>query len=244
MGDKVAVITGGARGIGAACVQAFLAEGWRVAVCELDAAGGERFIQELNRPEGEARFYAVNVAHEESVEAAFKKIVADFGRIDALVNNAGINQDTLLVRMKAEQWQRVIDVNLTGTFLCTRAVAPVMMRQRGGRIINIASVVGVMGNVGQANYCASKAGIIGFTKSVARELAGRNVTVNAVTPGFIETDMTVKLPEKVREEFLRGIPLGRPGQPADVAAAVLFLAGDGAAYFTGQVLGVNGGMYM
>ena len=244
MGEKVVAITGGARGIGAACVRAFLAEGWRVAVCDLDGAAGERFVQELGRPADDARFYAVNVADEEKVDAAFKKIVADFGRVDALVNNAGINQDTLLVRMKTEQWQRVLDVNLTGTFLCTRAVAPVMMRQRSGRIINIASVVGVMGNAGQANYCASKAGIIGFTKSIARELAGRNVTVNAITPGFIETDMTEKLPGKVREEFLRGIPLGRPGQPADVAGAVLFLAGDSAAYFTGQVLGVNGGMYM
>jgi 3-oxoacyl-[acyl-carrier protein] reductase len=244
MDQKLAVVTGGARGIGACCVQAFLGAGYAVAVCDLNAETGEAFVRELGRPEAELRFYSVNVAEPASVNAAFNKIVQDFGRLDVLVNNAGITQDTLLLRMKEEQWDRVLDVNLKGTFLCIQAAAPVMLRQRSGRIINLASVVGMMGNAGQANYCASKAGVIGLTKSAARELAPRSVTVNAVAPGYIETDMTRHLSEKVKEEFRKIIPLARAGQSEDVAQAVLFLASDHAAYITGQVLGVNGGMYM
>ncbi len=244
MEKKLAVITGGARGIGACCVQAFLSAGYAVAVLDLNAETGEAFVRGLGRPENELRFYGINVADAASVSATFEKIVKDFGRLDVLVNNAGITQDTLLLRMKEEQWDRVLDVNLKGTFLCIQAAAPVMLRQRSGRIINLASVVGMMGNAGQANYCASKAGVIGLTKSAARELASRSITVNAVAPGYIETDMTRNLPEKAKEEFLKMIPLARAGQSEDVAQAALFLASDHAAYITGQVLGVNGGMYM
>jgi len=244
MDKRLAVVTGGARGIGACCVQAFLNAGYAVAVLDLNAETGEAFVKGLGRPETELRFYSINVADPASVSAVFDKIVKDFGRLDVLVNNAGITQDTLLLRMKEEQWDRVLDVNLKGTFLCIQAAAPVMLRQRSGRIINLASVVGMMGNAGQANYCASKAGVIGLTKSAARELAPRSVTVNAVAPGYIETDMTRHLSEKVKEEFLKIIPLARAGQSEDVAQAVLFLASDQAAYITGQVLGVNGGMYM
>ena len=183
---------------------------------------------------------AVTADADRLVDAA----VAAYGRLDILVNNAGITRDGLLLRMKDEDWDAVLNVNLKGAFLCTRAAAKVMSKQRYGRIINISSVVGEMGNAGQANYCASKAGLLGLTKSVARELARRNVTVNAVTPGFIVTDMTEALPEKTREELASQIPLGRLGNAEDIAHAVLFLASDGAGYVTGQVLGVNGGMYM
>jgi len=170
--------------------------------------------------------------------------VSHFGRLDILVNNAGITRDGLLLRMKDEDWDAVLDTNLKGAFLCTRAAAKVMTKQKFGRIINISSVVGEMGNPGQANYCASKAGLIGLTKSVARELARRNITVNAITPGFITTDMTEALPEKTRQELAAQIPLGRLGDASDIAQAVNFLASDHAGYITGQVLGINGGMYM
>ncbi|MBN2430041.1 MAG: 3-oxoacyl-[acyl-carrier-protein] reductase [Acidobacteria bacterium] len=243
MNGKVAVVTGAARGIGAACARALLAGGYRVAVCDIDAAAGEKFVRELGAT-GDARFYVLNVMDAGQVEAVMKQIVADFGSVDVLVNNAGITRDGLVMRMKAEQWQQVLDVNLNGTYYCAQAVVMPMIKQRQGRIINIASVVGQMGNAGQANYCASKAGVIGLTKSLARELASRGITVNAVAPGFIETDMTAKLGEKAREELLRNVPIPRLGQPEDVAQAVLFLAGEGASYITGHVLNVNGGMYM
>jgi 3-oxoacyl-[acyl-carrier protein] reductase len=244
MDNKVAVITGGARGIGATCVVTFLNAGYAVAVCDLNSEVGEAFVRAQGRSESDLRFYSLNVADAASVNTVFERIVKDFGRLDVLVNNAGITQDTLLLRMKEEQWDRVLDVNLKGTFLCMQAAAPVMLRQRSGRIVNMASVVGIMGNPGQANYVASKAGVIGLTKSVARELAARSVTVNAVAPGLIETDMTRHLSDKVKEEFLKMIPLGRAGQPEDVAQAVLFLASEQASYITGQVLSVNGGMNM
>jgi 3-oxoacyl-[acyl-carrier protein] reductase len=244
MDKPVAVVTGGARGIGAACATALHQAGFALAVADMDLATAEAFAASVGAPAGDFRAYKLNVAGESEVVTVFKKIQEDFGRIDVLVNNAGIAQDNLMMRMKIEQWQRVLDVNLTGAFLCTRAVIPVMMRQRSGRVINIASVVGEMGNAGQANYCASKAGLIGFTKAVAREVASRNITVNAVAPGFIETEMTRNLPDAVKQEFNRNIPLGRAGQPEDIAQAVLFLAGAGAAYITGFVLDVNGGMYM
>lgn len=244
MESKVAIITGGARGIGAACARTMLEAGYHVAVADRDTAAGDAFIREMALPPERLRFYPLDITDEVSVEDAFKKILQEMGGLDILVNNAGITQDALFLRMKKEQWQKVLDVNLTGAFLCTKAVVPYMIRHQGCRIINIASVVGEMGNAGQANYCASKAGLIGFTKSLARELAGRAVTVNAVAPGFIETEMTQHLPEKAREEFLRNIPLGRPGSTGDVANAVLFLASGNAGYITGQVLDVNGGMYM
>jgi 3-oxoacyl-[acyl-carrier protein] reductase len=244
MSGKVAVVTGGARGIGASCVLAFVKAGYRVAVCDIDAATGEEFVHGLGVGSEDARFYTLNVMDIEQVDAVLKQIVAEFGSVDVLVNNAGITRDGLVMRMKTDQWQQVLDVNLNGSFYCARSIVPQMMKQRWGRIINIASVVGQMGNAGQANYCASKAGVIGLTKSLARELASRGITVNAVAPGFIETDMTAKLGEKAREELLRNVPVPRLGQPEDVAQAVLFLAGDGASYITGNVLNVNGGMYM
>jgi 3-oxoacyl-[acyl-carrier protein] reductase len=198
----------------------------------------------LNWKYWEAIAVAGDVAVTADADRLVDAAVAAYGRLDILVNNAGITRDGLLLRMKDEDWDAVLNVNLKGAFLCTRAAAKVMSKQRYGRIINISSVVGEMGNAGQANYCASKAGLLGLTKSVARELARRNVTVNAVTPGFIVTDMTEALPEKTREELASQIPLGRLGDAEDIAHAVLFLASDGAGYVTGQVLGVNGGMYM
>jgi 3-oxoacyl-[acyl-carrier protein] reductase len=184
------------------------------------------------------------VGSREDVQGFFNQIAEESGRVDVLVNNAGITADGLLVRMKEKDWDRVLDINLKGAFHCIQAVAKMMMRQRSGRIINMASVVGVMGNAGQANYVASKAGLIGLTKTVARELAPRGITVNAVAPGFVETSMTAELPEKVKEAMLAQIPLGRMGQPEDVADVVAFLASEEASYITGQVLHVNGGMYM
>jgi 3-oxoacyl-[acyl-carrier protein] reductase len=201
-------------------------------------------VAEIKEKGGEAIAVAGDVAVTADADRLVDAAVAAYGRLDILVNNAGITRDGLLLRMKDEDWDAVLNVNLKGAFLCTRAAAKVMSKQRYGRIINISSVVGEMGNAGQANYCASKAGLLGLTKAVARELARRNVTVNAVTPGFIVTDMTEALPEKTREELASQIPLGRLGDAEDIAHAVLFLASDGAGYVTGQVLGVNGGMYM
>ena len=178
------------------------------------------------------------------MEALFKETISRFGRIDVLVNNAGITRDTLLLRMGEDAWDSVIRVNLKSVFNCTQAVIRSMVKQRGGRIVNISSVVGVMGNSGQSNYAASKAGIIGFSKSIAREVAGRGVTVNVVAPGFVETDMTAVLSEKVKEAFLERIPLGRAGKPEDIAEAVYWLSSEGASYITGQIIHVNGGMYM
>jgi len=192
---------------------------------------------------GSATSVSVDVVSEPAVNAFIDKIMEEAGRIDVLVNNAGITRDGLLVRMKTADWDAVLDTNLKGSFLCTKAVAKFMMKQRYGRIVNIASVVGASGNAGQANYSASKAGVIGFTKSVAKELASRGVTVNAVAPGFIETDMTAVLPEKAKEALIQQIPMGRIGKPEDVAAAIKFLASDDASYITGQVIHVNGGMY-
>ncbi|MBW1745501.1 MAG: 3-oxoacyl-[acyl-carrier-protein] reductase [Deltaproteobacteria bacterium] len=208
---------------------------------EAAAADTERLVADLG---SSAVSMSVDVANAKEVEAFFEKIVDETGRVDILVNNAGITKDGLLVRMKENDWNMVLNINLKGAFTCTRLAAKIMMKQRYGRIVNIASVVGVSGNPGQANYSASKAGLIGLTKTAAKELAARNVTVNAVAPGFIETDMTAALPEKARKAMLDQVPMGRGGQPEDVAAAVKFLASDDAAYITGQVIHVNGGMYM
>jgi 3-oxoacyl-[acyl-carrier protein] reductase len=239
--DKVVMVTGGAAGIGRVTAEAFAREGAKLAICDVNPEAGEVAAKALGP---EASFQKVDVAREAAVSAWADEVAKHYGRIDVLVNNAGITRDALLLRLKEADWDLVMNINLKGAFLCTRAVVRYMAQQRSGRIVNVASVVGVIGNVGQANYVASKAGLIGLTKTVAREFAGRGITVNAVAPGFIETQMTAVLSEKVREAFLTQIPLGRAGSPEDVAAAVTFLASDQAAYLTGQVLHVSGGMYM
>lgn len=242
--DKVAVITGASRGIGRSIALALADAGAKIVAVDLDPVATEAIVAELKERGTEAIAVLGNVTVSEDTEKMIDAAVAAFGRVDILVNNAGITRDGLLMRMKDEDWDAVMTVNLKGAFLCSRAAAKVMTKQRYGRIINIASVVGQMGNAGQANYCASKAGLIGLTKSNARELAKRNVTVNAVAPGFIATAMTDALPEKVREELAAQIPLGRLGSADDIANAVVFLALESSAYITGQVIAVNGGMYM
>jgi 3-oxoacyl-[acyl-carrier protein] reductase len=215
-----------------------------VVAVDLDKAATDAVVAEIQAAGGKALPVVANVTSADDAERIIAEAMGAFGRVDILINNAGITRDGLLVRMKEEDWDAVLTVNLKGAFLCTRAVAKVMTKQRYGRIINIASVVGQMGNAGQANYCASKAGLMGLTKSNARELAKRNITVNAVAPGFIATAMTDALPEKVREELAAQIPLERLGSADDIANAVLFLAGERSGYITGHVLSVNGGMYM
>ncbi|MSM38354.1 MAG: 3-oxoacyl-[acyl-carrier-protein] reductase [Geobacter sp.] len=241
---KVAVITGASRGIGRSIALALAAEGAKIVAVDVDQAATEAMVAEVQQLGVEAIAVVGNVTVAADTEKMIDAAVAAFGRVDILVNNAGITRDGLLLRMKEDDWDAVLNVNLKGAFLCTRAAAKVMTKQRFGRIINIASVVGQMGNVGQANYCASKAGLMGLTKSNARELAKRNITVNAVAPGFIATAMTDALPEKVRDELTAQIPLERLGTPEDIANAVVFLAAERSGYVTGQVLAVNGGMYM
>jgi 3-oxoacyl-[acyl-carrier protein] reductase len=244
--NRVVVVTGGSRGIGRAIALRMARPGTRTYLnySSEDSGDADKAVRLIEDAGGEARAVRVDVASEVDVKEFFSKIVADCGRVDVLVNNAGIASDGLLVRMKEEDWDRTIAINLKGTFLCTRAVAKTMMKQRAGRIINVSSVVGAIGNPGQANYAASKAGIEGLTKTAARELAPRGITVNAVAPGFIETQMTAELPEKVKDVMLTQIPLGHMGQPGDVAEVVAFLASPEACYITGQVIHVNGGMYM
>lgn len=242
--NKVAVVTGATRGIGRAIARSFADQGARLVVVGTNAELVDSFTGELQQAGTEAIGVRADVAVSRDVEQLIEATKERFGRVDILVNNAGITRDGLLLRMKDEDWDAVLDVNLKGAFLCTRAVARLMTRQRSGRIINISSVVGQMGNPGQANYCASKAGLHGLTRATARELAKRNITVNAVAPGFIQTDMTDALSEEQHAELLEQVPLARLGQVDDVAAAVLFLASDQAGYVTGQVIGVNGGMYM
>lgn len=239
--DKIVMVTGGAAGIGRVTAEAFAREGAKLAICDVNPETGEAAAKFLG---AEASFEKVDVANETAVSEWTDQVVKRYGRIDVLVNNAGITRDALLLRMKAADWDLVMNINLKGAFLCTRAVVRYMAQQRSGRIVNVASVVGVVGNAGQANYVASKAGLIGLTKTVAREFAARGITVNAVAPGFIETQMTAVLSEKVKESFLSQIPLGRAGTAEEVASAVTFLASDQAAYLTGQVLHVSGGMYM
>ena len=241
---KVAVITGASRGIGRSIALALAAEGAKIVAVDLDLAATEAVVADLQNMGAEAVAVIGTVTVAADAEKMIDSAVQSFGRVDILVNNAGITRDGLLMRMKEDDWDAVLTVNLKGAFLCTKAVSKVMTKQRSGRIINIASVVGQMGNAGQANYCASKAGLIGLTKSNARELAKRNITVNAVAPGFIATAMTDALPEKSREELVAQIPLARLGSPDDIAHAVVFLAAAGSGYITGQVLAVNGGMYM
>jgi 3-oxoacyl-[acyl-carrier protein] reductase len=238
---KVALVTGGTRGIGHDICRAFIDAGAKVALCSRDAAAAEKAAGAFG--DG-TRGYACDVGVAAQVEAFAKSVEKDFGRIDVLVNNAGFTKDTLLFLMTEADWDSVVDTNLKGTFLMTKYAARGMIKRRWGRVINITSVVGLNGNKGQSNYSASKAGIIGFTKSVAKELASRNVLVNAVAPGYIETELTRNITPEAKQYFQDNIPLGRLGQGPDVAAAVLFLASDLASYITGQVLVVDGGMVM
>jgi 3-oxoacyl-[acyl-carrier protein] reductase len=243
VGQRVAFVTGGAQGIGRAIALAFARAGVDVAIADLNPDGVAAAVAELAGTGRRAWGFTGDVSSLAFAQEAVEKTVAAAGALHVLVNNAGITRDGLLLRMKPEDWDAVLRVNLTGSFNFCKAVVPGMIKQRWGRIVNISSVVGAMGNAGQVNYAASKAGLLGLTKSLAREVASRGVTVNAVAPGFIDTAMTQALPEKAREALLGQIPAGRLGQAADVAAAVLFLASEGAGYVTGQVLHVNGGMY-
>ena len=244
LSDKVAIVTGASRGIGRAIALALASQGAKVVASARNGEALAQLAEEIKAQGGDALAVVGDVALEDDANNLVKQAVEAYGQVDVFINNAGITRDGLLLRMKNDDWDAVLDTNLKGAFLCTRAVAKVMSKQRSGRIINISSVVGEMGNAGQANYCASKAGLLVLTKSVARELARRNVTVNAITPGFITTEMTEDMTEKAQEAMTEQIPLGRPGSAEDVANAVIFLASDQSAYITGQVLGVNGGMYM
>jgi 3-oxoacyl-[acyl-carrier protein] reductase len=242
---KAALITGASRGIGREIALELARQGANVAV---NYAGSEakanEVVDEIKKMGKEAFAIKCDVSNAEEVATMIKETVDRFGHLDILVNNAGITKDNLLMRMKEEEWDDVININLKGVFLCTKAVTRQMMKQRNGRIINIASIVGVSGNAGQANYVAAKAGIIGLTKTTAKELASRNITVNAIAPGFISTDMTDKLTDEVRSEMLKQIPLARLGEPKDIAKMAAFLASDDSSYMTGQTLHINGGMFM
>ncbi|MBI1851596.1 MAG: 3-oxoacyl-[acyl-carrier-protein] reductase [Planctomycetes bacterium] len=241
---KTAIVTGASRGIGLECARLLAVEGANVALFATNAERGKAAESEIRAAGGRASFTVVDVADGAATTQAIETVAREFGRIDLLVNNAGMTRDGLVVRMSDEDFDRVVDVNLGGAFHCTRSVAKVMMRQKSGRIVNIASVVGLIGNPGQANYAASKGAIIALTKSVARELASRGILVNAIAPGFIDTDMTGAMSPEQRDAAKAGIPLGRFGTPRDVANAVLFLAGPQADYITGQVLVVDGGLAM
>ncbi len=241
---RVAVVTGAAQGIGRACALRLAAAGARVAIVDVIEPKLQAVVEEIRAQGGEALGLKADITAEAEVKASFQQVLESYGKLEILVNNAGIARDQLALRMKRADWQAVLDTNLTGAFLCVQQALPAMLKQRYGRIINITSVVALMGNPGQANYVAAKAGLIGLTKALAVELAARNITVNAVAPGFIATPMTESLPEKVKQEYMVRIPVGRMGTAEDVAYAVLFLAADEASYITGHVLSVNGGMYM
>jgi len=245
LSGKVALITGSARGIGRAIAERFSAEGATVVINDVGSdAGAVETLEALKAAGGKGSVEMFDVSDAAQVEASVKRILETHGRIDILVNNAGITRDNLLLRMSEDEFDAVLRVNLKGTFLLTKTVTRHMIKQRSGHVVNISSVVGLMGNAGQSNYAAAKAGIVGFTKATARELAGRNVTVNAIAPGFIKTAMTAALPEAVQKTFLAQIPLGRFAEPGEVAELALFLASDASSYITGQVIGINGGLYM
>ena len=243
---RIVVVTGGSRGIGRAVCLRFARDDASIIFVHYDPDDlkANETLGLLDKMGVEAKAEKLDVSSFEAVEEFFKEVVREFGRVDVLVNNAGITRDTFLMRMSVDQWDEVLTVNLKSVFNCTKAVVRSMIRERSGRIVNISSLVGQIGNSGQANYAASKAGILGFTKSVAKELATRGITVNAVAPGFIDTEMTEKLPDKAKEAFLTQIPMGRIGKPDEVAEAVYWLASQGATYITGQVIHVNGGLYM
>jgi len=243
---RIVVVTGGSSGIGRAVCLRFAREGARIIFVHYDPdeLKANETLGLLGKMDVEAKAEKLDVSSFGAVEGFFKEVVREFQRVDVLVNNAGITRDAFLMRMSANQWDEVLEVNLKSVFNCTKAVVRSMIKERSGRIINISSVVGQIGNIGQSNYAASKAGIIGFSKSIARELANRGITVNAVAPGFINTEMTQKLPDKARETFLAQIPMGRIGEPDEVAETVYWLASASATYITGQVIHVNGGLYM
>lgn len=241
--DRVAIITGGARGIGKKISQTFLKEGASVYIFDVNEEEGARTVGELQPAyDGKVIFFKVDITDEKSVEQSIEKIIEAEGRIDILVNNAGITRDNLILRMSLEDWKKVIDINLTGAFICSKHTVKYMVKNRSGKIINISSIVGVHGNAGQSNYSSSKAGIIGLTKTLARELAGRNILVNAIAPGYIETEMTEKLSDKIKEKLMEQIPIGRLGSVDDVAKTALFLASDDSNYITGTVINLDGGM--
>ena len=247
MGDlqgRIALITGGAQGIGRAIADELAAAGATILLADVNEAKLAETVAEMESRGKTAAGFAITVANQESIKAGAKAIQEKFGKVEILVNNAGITRDNLALRMKPEDWDLVLNINLTGAFLLTQALLPKMLRNGWGRIVNIASVVGRTGQAGQVNYAASKAGLIGFTRSLAREVASRGITVNAVAPGYIETPMTAVLSEEVTKTMMATIPLGRGGTPKDVAQAVKFLASDAASYITGHVLDVNGGMFM
>lgn len=241
---KTALITGGGRGIGAAIAENLAKEGVNIIITDINETNAGKTLENVKKHGVKGMFYHMNVADSASVNDCISKIQADGLTVDILVNNAGITRDNFLVRMKEEDWDMVLNVNLKGAFNCTKAITPIMMKSRWGRIINITSIVGVMGNKGQTNYSASKAGMIGFTKSCAQEFASRNITVNAIAPGFIVSDMTNVLSEEVQKDFMSKIPLARFGSVDEIANTVNFLASEKAAYITGQVINVNGGMLM
>lgn len=243
-GKKIALVTGGSRGIGRAIALRLASEGSHVVVnYTKNEPAALEVVAAIEKSGGSASVSGFDVSDFDTVQKKVEETIAEYGGIHILVNNAGITHDTLLIRMNKEDWDRVITTNLTGVFNCTKAVTRTMIKQRSGRIVNITSVVGEMGNSGQTNYAASKAGIIGFTKAAAREMAPRSVTVNAISPGFIETDITNELPEEIRRQYIEKIPMGRFGRPEDIAGVVAFLTSDEASYITGEVIRVNGGIY-